>query len=346
MTRISGHRRSARRLSANGGIIGYADAMPAKLRRVVTCPPALRPAALRALHDRLPAEQQAGLAQVLHGLGVQNEAAWDGLLIATNGDAGLNGSLTAASELDGVAWVQQLPGDTACLWIPPDQGDAGVQLLRGAAAFVDERQIPLAQLVVSAEDGYSAESCQAAGFPKFAKLVYLYVELAPDARRRELSSLPASPPVLRFVANAGREPARLQRVVEQTYVGTLDCPGLDGIRPLDQVLEGYRSQGRYWPEHWYLVQADGQDVGALILAEHPGLGNWELIYMGLAAPVRGRGWGESVVRFAIDVATRQGAERLVCAVDAANDPALNVYRRLGFIEWAERIVYGRLRAQA
>ena len=87
-------------------------------------------------------------------------------------------------------------------------------------------------------------------------------------------------------------------------------------------------------------------MGALILAEHPGLGNWELIYMGLAAPVRGRGWGESVVQFAIDVAAQQGAERLVCAVDAANQPALDVYRRLGFIEWAERIVYARLCAQA
>lgn len=343
MTRISGRRRSPRRLSANGGIIGYADAMPEKLRRVMTCPPALRSAALRALHDCLPAEQQAGLAQVLHALGVQNEAAWDGLLIAANGD---NGSPSAASELAGVAWVQQLPGETACLWIPPDQGDAEIALLRGAAAFVDERQIPLAQLVVSAEDGYSSEACQTAGFPKFAKLVYLYVELTTDARRRELSSLPASPPVLRFVSNAGREPARLRRAVEQTYVGTLDCPALDGVRPLDQVLEGYRSQGRHWPEHWYLVQAEGQDVGALILAEHPGLGNWELIYMGLAAPVRGRGWGESVVRFAIDVATQQGAERLVCAVDAANEPALNVYRRLGFIDWAERVVYARLRAQA
>jgi ribosomal protein S18 acetylase RimI-like enzyme len=317
--------------------------MPEKLRRVVTCPPALRPAALRALHDRLPAEQQAGLAQVLHSLGVGNDAAWDGLLIATNGE---NVLPAATSEFAGVAWIQQLPGHTACLWIPPGQGDAEAALLRGAAAFVDERKIPLAQLVVSADDGYSVEACHDAGFPKFAKLVYLYVELTTDARRRELSSLPASPPILRFVGDAGREPARLQQAVEQTYVGTLDCPGLDGVRPLEQVFEGYRSQGRHWPQHWYLVQAEGQDVGALILAEHPELGNWELVYFGLAAPVRGRGWGESVVRFAIDVATRQGAERLVCAVDAANLPALNVYRRLGFVDWAERIVYARLRAEA
>ncbi|QDT73945.1 GNAT family N-acetyltransferase [Lacipirellula limnantheis] len=343
MTRISGHRRSARRLSANGGIIGYADPMPENAPRVMTCPAALRPAALRALHDRLPAEQRTGLVQVLHSLGVQNDAAWDGLLVAAHGD---RCAPTTASELAGVAWIQQLPGQTACLWIPPDQGAADTPLLRGAAAFVDQRQIPLAQLVVSDDDGYSTEICQAAGFPQFAKLVYLFVDLGIDARRRELSSLPASPPAIRFLGNAQRDLARLERAVEQTYVGTLDCPALDGIRPLNQVLEGYRSQGRHWPEHWYLVQAEGQDIGALILAEHPGLGNWELIYMGLAAPVRGRGWGASIVRHAIDVAARHGAERLVCAVDAANEPALNVYRRLGFVEWAQRIVYARLCARA
>src|SRR5690606_11959544 len=114
-----------------------------------------------------------------------------------------------------------------------------------------------------------------------------FAELSRDQRRRELSRLPAAPPALRFVASAGDQPQRLEQVIEQTYVGTLDCPGLDGVRSLDQVLDGYRSQGRHRPEHWYLVQAEGQDVGALILAEHPGLGNWELIYMGLAPHVRG-----------------------------------------------------------
>ena len=343
MTRVKGTRRSAGRLSANGGIFGYATAMPEKLVRVVTCPPPLRPAALRALHDRLPSEQRSGLAQVLHAIGPQDRTAWDGLLITINGDGAAAIDVTDAT---GVAWIQELPGETACVWIPAEQGDAGLSLLRGAADFIDQRQIPLAQLVVSDNDGYSTTSCEAAGFPRFATLLYLFVELSRDERRRELSRLPASPPTLRFLGSAGDQPQRLQAAVEQTYVGTLDCPGLDGVRSLDQVLDGYRSQGRHRPEHWYLVQAEGQDVGALILAEHPGLGNWELIYMGLAPHVRGRAWGEAVVRFAIDVATREGAERLVCAVDAANTPAVKVYRRLGFVDWAERTVYARLRALA
>jgi mycothiol synthase len=340
MTRLTRSRRNATHLSAHGTIFRYADRMAEANVRVATCPPSLRPAALRALHDRLPAEQQAGFAQVLHGIGVRNEEAWDGLLIASDGSG------RSVDELAGVAWVQQLPGDTACVWIPPKQGDVGAALLRQAAALVDSRKIPLAQLVVSQGDGYSPQACEAAGFPHFAKLVYLFVDLGDDPRRRELSALPATPPALRFTGHAGGEGERLQRAIERTYVETCDCPGLDGIRKLDQVLVGYRSQGRYLPEHWYLIQAEGEDVGVLILAEHPGLGNWEIVYMGLDQAVRGRGWGEAVVRFAIDAATRHGAERLVCAVDAANEPALRVYRRLGFVDWAERIVYARLRAPA
>jgi mycothiol synthase len=314
--------------------------MPESSCRVIPCPPPLRPAALRALHDRLPAEQQAGLAQVLQTLGVPNQAEWDGLLIAINGKE----PPTAAADVADAAWVQRLPGETACLWIAPNRA-ADQQLLRAAAAFVDERQIPLTQLVVSADDGYSPAACQAAGFPEFATLAYMYVDLKGRARRVPHPHF-RMPPPLRFRGNADAEPERLERVVAQTYVGTLDCPRLDGVRPLSEVLQGYRTQGRYRPEHWYVVQAEEQDVGALILAEHPGLGNWELVYMGIAAPVRGRGWGEAVVAFAIDVAMRGGAERLVCAVDAANEPALNVYRRLGFVEWAQRIVYARLDASA
>ena len=339
MTRLARSQPGSGRLSAHGGIFGYADAMPDDNVRVVTCPPALRPAALRALHDRLPEEQRAGLAQVLHDVGVRDERAWDGLLIATGGEHDAN-------RLAGVAWVQRLPGETACIWIPPDRGAAGEALLREAAAWVDARQIPLAQLVVGEADGYSSSLCQAADFARFAKLVYLFVDLSDDPRRRRLSNLPAAPPELQFVGSAASEPVRLQRAIEETYVDTRDCPGLEGVRELDQVLEGYRSQGRYLPEHWYLIQAEGRDGGALILAEHPGLGNWEIVYMGLAPAVRGRRWGEAVVRFAIDVATRHGAERLVCAVDAANEPALATYRRAGLTAWAERVVYARLRAPA
>lgn len=326
--------------------IGYAVPMPEKPCTIVRCPPHWRPAALRKLHDSLPVELQAGLAQALHATGVANPAAWDGLLIAASDPAALVNDEIDPGLIAGVAWVQKLPGETACLWIPPNRGDIGNAIMGAAADFVDGQQIPLTQLVVSGDDGYSDAACSVAGFPKFATLQYLYVDLADDSRRIDSQGQSQAPSPLTFTAYSEREPGRLERVVEQTYVGTLDCPGLDGVRPLAEVLQGYRAQGTYRPEHWYLAQAQGQDVGVLILAEHPGLGNWELVYMGITADARGRGFGARIVEFAIDVAARHHAERLVLAVDAANEPALRVYHQLGFITWAERLVYARLRARA
>jgi RimJ/RimL family protein N-acetyltransferase len=151
---------------------------------------------------------------------------------------------------------------------------------------------------------------------------------------------------LHFVARAGEEPQRLAALLEQTYVDTLDCPGLDGVRPMDEVLEGYRQQGQHRPQDWYIVQDEGVDIGALLLTEHPGVDNWELVYMGLVPAARGRGCGLRIIRFALDVAAQEGAQRLVLAVDAENIPALRAYERAGFIVWDQRIVYARLRSQA
>lgn len=324
-------------MAASGVRFGYADGMPDQNQfEVKVCPAALRTAALRMLHDRLPADQQSGLVQTLQMTGVQTDFYWDGLLVACTRTAAEQSS----EDLRGVVWTQLLPGHTACVWIPPQQGAAGLALLKASSAAIDRLELPLAQLVVSPEDGYSSEEFQAAGFPLFAQLVYMYVDLAVGGE----TGPPAARAELNFVSHAEGDLARLGQVIEQTYQGTLDCPGLDGMRSMSQILEGYRSQGRHCPDQWYRVEHEGQDVGALILTEHPDLGNWELIYMGLTPAARGRSWGEEVVRFAISAAARHGAERLVCAVDVANWPAVEMYRRVGFIDWAERIVYARLRA--
>ncbi len=108
---------------------------------------------------------------------------------------------------------------------------------------------------------------------------------------------------------------------------------------MPEVLDGYRAQGRHLPEHWYSVQFRGNDVGVLILADHPTAGNCELVYMGVVPPARGSGLGERIVRRALAAAVEIGAQRLVLAVDAANGPALELYRRAGFVEWDRRTVY-------
>jgi len=306
-------------------------------RSVICCPPKLRPTALRRLHGALPADQQAVLAQALDRIAPDDASQWDGLLIARDGD-----TTRDDASLEGVAWIQEIAGKTAVIWTPPLEADIGESLLRAAADYVDARGIPLAQMVVGEHDGYSAELHRRCGFPRFAELLYLFAEIS-------TVSAPADAKPhgeLQFIAHAGDDPQRLSRLLERTYINTLDCPGLDGIRSMDDVLEGYRAQGRYLPANWYFVVRNGADVGALILAEHPGFGNWELVYMGVIPEARGQKIGEKITRFALDAAAHSGAERLVLAVDSANAPALATYRRVGFKEWDRRIVYARLQMTA
>ena len=66
--------------------------------------------------------------------------------------------------------------------------------------------------------------------------------------------------------------------------------------PTEEVLSGYRTTGVFDPQRWLLVRQDGEDVGCLLLADHPTSSQWELVYMGLVPEVRGRGLGIELVR--------------------------------------------------
>ena len=307
-------------------------AMSSPKRLVIRCPASRRPEAFRQLHAGLPSDQQAALPQALERAVADDPDAWDGLFVCDGGDARAD-----TDSIAGVVWVQPLPGNTAVIW-PPDPHSVALEpLLHAAAAFVDERDFPLAQMVVSANDDYPLDVVARSGFGQLVELMYLY---------RDLLGYSGSPKGLQFIPHAGDHSARLAAILQSTYAGTKDCPALDGIRPLDEVIDGYRAQGEYLPEHWYLVNDGSADVGALIVAYHRGVENCELVYMGVTPQARGRGLGKQIVQFALNASATIGAKRLVLAVDSANSPALKVYGDLNFLPWDRRVVYARLRAPA
>ena len=54
---------------------------------------------------------------------------------------------------------------------------------------------------------------------------------------------------------------------------------------------------------------------------------------------RGRGWGLEVVRHAQWLSGQASRNRLILAVDAANEPALRIYAAAGFQSWDQKSVY-------
>jgi mycothiol synthase len=65
------------------------------------------------------------------------------------------------------------------------------------------------------------------------------------------------------------------------------------------------------------------------------------MYMGVAPEMRGRGLGAQITQFAAWLGSLAGIERIVLAVDAANTPAVQMYRTTGFEMWDRRTVYVR-----
>ncbi|MGD9645875.1 MAG: GNAT family N-acetyltransferase [Pirellulales bacterium] len=172
------------------------------------------------------------------------------------------------------------------------------------------------------------------GFARLADLVYM-------VGFNERAARESSPMPLEFAAYTSASHDRFRRIVERTYEGSLDCPGLNDLRDVDDVLAGYRVTGRFDPRNWLLARADDRDVGCLVLADDPRLDQWELIYMGLVPEVRGRRWGQLLVAQAQRLAAQAGRPRLMLSVDRANEPAVRTYTHQGFVCCDERRVMFR-----
>jgi len=54
---------------------------------------------------------------------------------------------------------------------------------------------------------------------------------------------------------------------------------------------------------------------------------------------RGRGYGQILMMNGIDRLIRRGVDKLFLEVDIDNQPAVNLYRRLGFVQVGERKAY-------
>ncbi len=252
----------------------------------------------------------------------------------------LRRALSADGRLLGAAWAQWHAGGTATFWPsqwtvdgPPRPDPLLCALAEDAAA----RGCTLAQSLLPSDDSLSEQGLASAGFERLAALEYLAAPAAADdaALRRSASADGA----VEFIAATAAEHAQLAAIVERTYVATLDCPPLNGRQDARHVLADYERIGAPRDQRWQIVRAAGVDVGCLLLADHPQQDQVELVYMGLVPEVRGRGWGELVALRARQQARAWRRGRVVLAVDAANRPAVNLYRRAGFTVFDRRAAW-------
>ncbi len=274
-----------------------------------------------------------------HAAGDPSAQAVATLAAVGEGRLSLEGLFTAqrGGRLVGAAWAYSQTGGVGVVWpcrLVSGEGEQTRRFLwRKVEQFLADQQVRLAQCVLHTSDKQDAQAMCDVGYQCAAELEY-FVAL-PDVFP---SAQPDAQP-LQFEPYRDSQHGRLAKIVEKTYVGTLDCPLLDELRTTDEVLEGYRSTGQSSARLWRFVTHQGRDIGVLLNAMHPAEKQLELVYMGLAPAARGQHWGRALVQETLWQARTHNAERVIVAADAKNAPALKAYRLAGMHRWARRRIF-------
>jgi ribosomal protein S18 acetylase RimI-like enzyme len=280
--------------------------------------------AFRLVFRHLPAtDRDARLRNALH-LIQRGEFDPAGVIVLRTPDA-----------LAGTIVCTTVPGAGALVWPPvviaQPAAPAEDALVRHAAAWLRGRGTRLAQALLRPEEAHLAEPLLRNGFVHVTDLWFLSHDLL------AVPSL-AAPGQFTFEPYDLHAPAEFHATLERTYAGSLDCPEVNGVRTIDEVIAGHKAQGAFDPNRWWLARHKGAPVAVLLLAEMPESADWELAYTGVVPEARRRGFGRAVLRHALAEARRGGAGRLTLSVDARNQPAWDLYRWAGFEAFERRSV--------
>lgn len=296
--------------------------------QVQRSPASRQPAALRLALAALSADERNSQIRTIVADLKSGRNSTDGLWDATRG-----------GELVGAVWTYAMPGRQAIVWPPQlvatEPEATANEILNAALAALGERGVLIAQAVLPFDKDIGSERLGRVGFSHLAVLQFLVAE-----EDRFPRVVPAT--ALEFVPVTASDLSQLGELIEATYIGTLDCPGLDNVRATSDVLAGYLATGVSQTEHWYFVRNGGANVGCLLLSSFPEHAQWELTYMGIVPAARGRGWGREIALQSQWFARRAGVAQVTLAVDEKNEPAKKLYAAAGFVPWEKRHAWFKL----
>jgi ribosomal protein S18 acetylase RimI-like enzyme len=298
--------------------------------RVIPCPPENQADALSILYQRVSEPLRDHLINQVIAEARRGEVDLSGLWIARERDGRLTGALL----------TQTLAGRAAAVWAPEvkrswGRGALAAELVRTALRDLEARGFRLAQAVLDESAGPRARrDLTRGGMPWVTHLLYFERDTTTPLLWHDEEHIEKARPVEPILDWRPFEPAieaEFVRALLATYIGSLDMPELSGSRGPDDILEGHRAAGRFVPERWQLgcVHGDPDSAAVLLLASHPDRDAWEIVYLGLTPPARGKGLGRVVLRHALGLA-HGAVARLELAADERNEPALRLYRGAGF----------------
>ena len=224
------------------------------------------------------------------------------------------------------------PGGTAMIFYGPiGAGRRGLgDLLSMLTQATLGEEIAFVQAMLDPGADADVKAFVQAGYVFLAELIYL---------RRELSAPAEEPPTgLTWKSFDSTDEDRLARVIEETYVGSQDCPGLRGLRSMKDVVAGHKASGIFRPQSWWIPTLAGEPVGCVLVngcTNQPDAD--EVVYIGVRPDDRRRGLGRAMLRHALSEAWQRGIKEMNIAADSDNTPAVRLYEQEGFgpVDWKQ-----------
>ena len=219
------------------------------------------------------------------------------------------------------------PGRTALMFASPpasrSQEPVASRVIDTVCREAAHKNVQLVQVLLDPSDDTSRRVYAGADFHPMAELIYL------QGSPRHDTAPPVLPPLFRWVSYSDAVHSHFVKTIAASYCDSLDCPALNGVREMKDVIDGHKSSGIFDPRHWLLLCEGDRPVGVLLVASTGHDGIMELIYTGLLPEARRRKLGEILIRQAMALVVSEKQERLSLAVDAKNVPALKLYYRNG-----------------
>ncbi|WP_200761437.1 GNAT family N-acetyltransferase [Poriferisphaera corsica] len=245
-------------------------------------------------------------------------------------------------------WIAKDPQNAilSALLMIPTPGGAGMIFLSPTAS-ADQTPIlqALTQAMLAAQPRASANTLYqslielnqthqqtallAAGFSHLALLNYMQIRLGY-----------ASPPStsqftqqnIQTHTYSDQSHPLFERAIQDSYIDTLDCPGLLGKRSIQNVIAGHKATGDFDPNLWHVFTQDQSPIAVMLISKLGKNQTAELVYLGIAPSHRNKGLAKQFLSFGMQLASYEAQRKLITAVDNNNVPAVKLYKSLGFIQ--------------
>jgi len=220
------------------------------------------------------------------------------------------------------------PGRTAALAISPiqsrEQASEMVALIQAMTHHaLGAGNIDLIQYLAEPNDDLEIDVLKAAGFLDLAVLVSM------ERNNSRNAKAPAAIAHVTLTSEAIAD-ADMLALLRETYVDSLDCPGLSKLRHEKDILDGHRRGGNFDQQLWSVMQINGVNAGVSIVNRTPAADCIEIAYFGLAQFARGKGFGAYLLDHTLFLAAKHCERSIMLAVDERNLPALRLYVSRGF----------------